>query len=138
MLGFEITCAIIGDGRAKEGVLSNAEIEIQGFASHATLSVRRDDGSDSEAILHGVDDVHYNHLKRDSESGLKHESRITISSRASSQEISACVKSEVLPMQISDGHDMEGDSWEELDTAEIVNGAESLRWLVWVFTYSYW
>ncbi|PON51497.1 LRR domain containing protein [Parasponia andersonii] len=28
-------------------------------------------------------------------------------------------------------HDMEGDSWEELDTAEIVNGAESLRWLVW-------
>ncbi|GMN51595.1 hypothetical protein TIFTF001_020738 [Ficus carica] len=28
-------------------------------------------------------------------------------------------------------NDVEGDSWEELDTAEIVNGAESLRWLVW-------
>ncbi|XP_062077745.1 uncharacterized protein LOC133782450 isoform X2 [Humulus lupulus] len=28
-------------------------------------------------------------------------------------------------------HDMEGDSWEEHDTAEFVNGAESLRWLVW-------
>ncbi|KAG8658195.1 hypothetical protein MANES_03G129700v8 [Manihot esculenta] len=27
--------------------------------------------------------------------------------------------------------DMEGDSWEELDTAEIGHGAESLRWLVW-------
>lgn len=28
--------------------------------------------------------------------------------------------------------DIEGDSWEELDTAEIANGAQSLRWLVWV------
>ncbi|CAN6557859.1 unnamed protein product [Malus baccata var. baccata] len=28
-------------------------------------------------------------------------------------------------------NDVEGDSWEELNTAEIVNGAESLRWLVW-------
>ncbi|XP_050220568.1 uncharacterized protein LOC126670785 [Mercurialis annua] len=28
-------------------------------------------------------------------------------------------------------NDMEGDSWEELDTAEICHGAESLRWLVW-------
>eukprot|EP00257_Ricinus_communis_P028059 XP_025015473.1 uncharacterized protein LOC8279854 [Ricinus communis] len=28
-------------------------------------------------------------------------------------------------------NDMEGDSWEELDTAEIGHGAESLRWLVW-------
>ncbi|CAK9309611.1 unnamed protein product [Citrullus colocynthis] len=27
--------------------------------------------------------------------------------------------------------DIEGDSWEELDTAEIANGAQSLRWLVW-------
>lgn len=27
---------------------------------------------------------------------------------------------------------MEGDSWEELDTTEIVHGARSLRWLVWV------
>lgn len=29
-------------------------------------------------------------------------------------------------------NDVEGDSWEELDTAEIVHGANSLRWLVWV------
>ncbi|KAF3453462.1 hypothetical protein FNV43_RR03902 [Rhamnella rubrinervis] len=28
-------------------------------------------------------------------------------------------------------YDVEGDSWEELDTAEIANGAVSLRWLVW-------
>ncbi|KAF4346331.1 hypothetical protein G4B88_011457 [Cannabis sativa] len=28
-------------------------------------------------------------------------------------------------------HNMEGDSWEELVTAEFVNGAKSLRWLVW-------
>ncbi|EXB72070.1 hypothetical protein L484_000960 [Morus notabilis] len=28
-------------------------------------------------------------------------------------------------------NDVEGDSWEELDTAAIANGAESLRWLVW-------
>ncbi|KAJ9182658.1 hypothetical protein P3X46_006627 [Hevea brasiliensis] len=28
-------------------------------------------------------------------------------------------------------NDMEGDSWEELDTAEIGHGAGSLRWLVW-------
>ncbi|KDP39135.1 hypothetical protein JCGZ_00892 [Jatropha curcas] len=28
-------------------------------------------------------------------------------------------------------NDIEGDSWEELDTAEIGHGAESLRWLVW-------
>ncbi|XP_023525892.1 uncharacterized protein LOC111789373 [Cucurbita pepo subsp. pepo] len=27
--------------------------------------------------------------------------------------------------------DIEGDSWEDLDTAEIANGAQSLRWLVW-------
>lgn len=28
-------------------------------------------------------------------------------------------------------NDVEGDSWEELDTTEIVHGARSLRWLVW-------
>ncbi|KAL5577756.1 hypothetical protein UlMin_019455 [Ulmus minor] len=28
-------------------------------------------------------------------------------------------------------NDVEGESWEELDTAEIASGAESLRWLVW-------
>ncbi|KAL0000814.1 hypothetical protein SO802_014595 [Lithocarpus litseifolius] len=28
-------------------------------------------------------------------------------------------------------NDVNGDSWEELDTMEISNGAESLRWLVW-------
>ncbi|XP_024967190.1 uncharacterized protein LOC112507033 isoform X1 [Cynara cardunculus var. scolymus] len=28
-------------------------------------------------------------------------------------------------------NDVEGDSWEELDTTEIVDGAQSLRWLVW-------
>ncbi|XP_071725795.1 uncharacterized protein [Rutidosis leptorrhynchoides] len=28
-------------------------------------------------------------------------------------------------------NDVEGDSWEELDTTEIVHGAQSLRWLVW-------
>ncbi|MFQ6621421.1 hypothetical protein Gotur_001943 [Gossypium turneri] len=28
-------------------------------------------------------------------------------------------------------NDVEGDSWEELDTMEIGHGAESLRWLVW-------
>ncbi|CAL1354210.1 unnamed protein product [Linum trigynum] len=27
--------------------------------------------------------------------------------------------------------DLEGDSWEELDAAEIAHGAESLRWLIW-------
>ncbi|CAI0436406.1 unnamed protein product [Linum tenue] len=27
--------------------------------------------------------------------------------------------------------DLEGDSWEELDAAEIAHGAESLRWLLW-------
>lgn len=31
-------------------------------------------------------------------------------------------------------NDVEGDSWEELDTMEIGNGAQSLRWLVWVRT----
>lgn len=31
-------------------------------------------------------------------------------------------------------NDVEGDSWEELDPAEIANGAVSLRWLVWVWT----
>uniref|UniRef100_UPI001CB8BE75 F-box/LRR-repeat protein 2 n=1 Tax=Erigeron canadensis TaxID=72917 RepID=UPI001CB8BE75 len=28
-------------------------------------------------------------------------------------------------------NDVEGDSWEELDTTEIVHGAQALRWLVW-------
>ncbi|XP_030542873.1 uncharacterized protein LOC115749956 isoform X2 [Rhodamnia argentea] len=28
-------------------------------------------------------------------------------------------------------HDVDGDSWEELDAAEIIDGAHSLRWLVW-------
>ncbi|KAL9248509.1 F-box/LRR-repeat protein 2-like protein [Drosera capensis] len=28
-------------------------------------------------------------------------------------------------------NDLEGDSWEELDTTEITHGARSLRWLVW-------
>ncbi|KAG7957621.1 hypothetical protein I3843_11G184900 [Carya illinoinensis] len=28
-------------------------------------------------------------------------------------------------------NDVNGDSWEELDTSEIASGAESLRWLVW-------
>ncbi|KAI5333747.1 PREDICTED: AMN1 homolog [Prunus dulcis] len=28
-------------------------------------------------------------------------------------------------------NDVEGDSWEELNTEEIANGAQSLRWLVW-------
>ncbi|KAL7593870.1 uncharacterized protein LOC111877323 [Lactuca sativa] len=28
-------------------------------------------------------------------------------------------------------NDVEGDSWEELDTTEIIHGAQSLRWLVW-------
>ncbi|KAI3510024.1 hypothetical protein L1887_25550 [Cichorium endivia] len=28
-------------------------------------------------------------------------------------------------------NDIEGDSWEELDTTEIIHGAQSLRWLVW-------
>lgn len=28
-------------------------------------------------------------------------------------------------------NDMDGDSWEDLDTMEIASGAESLRWLVW-------
>ncbi|KAH7546723.1 hypothetical protein FEM48_Zijuj01G0231800 [Ziziphus jujuba var. spinosa] len=28
-------------------------------------------------------------------------------------------------------NDVDGDSWEELDTAEIADGAESLRWLIW-------
>ncbi|KAF5478913.1 hypothetical protein F2P56_005435 [Juglans regia] len=28
-------------------------------------------------------------------------------------------------------NDVNGDSWEELDTSEISSGAESLRWLVW-------
>lgn len=29
--------------------------------------------------------------------------------------------------------DVEGESWEELDTLEIAHGAPSLRWLVWVW-----
>lgn len=28
--------------------------------------------------------------------------------------------------------DVDGDSWEELDATEIIDGAHSLRWLVWV------
>ncbi|KAI6687506.1 hypothetical protein NL676_024334 [Syzygium grande] len=28
-------------------------------------------------------------------------------------------------------HDADGDSWEELDPSEIIDGAHSLRWLVW-------
>lgn len=32
-------------------------------------------------------------------------------------------------------NNMTGDSWEELDAGELIQGAQSLRWLVWVMLF---
>lgn len=32
-------------------------------------------------------------------------------------------------------NDVAGDSWEELDAGDLIQGAQSLRWLVWVMLF---
>lgn len=31
-------------------------------------------------------------------------------------------------------NDVDGESWEDIDTTEIAHGAQALRWLIWVWT----